>query len=48
MVKSISETVVDTLGEVNVDKYMQEQLGQAQTAAGGVEGCKRKIRREGL
>jgi ABC-type proline/glycine betaine transport system substrate-binding protein len=42
MVKSISETVTDTLMEVNPDKYMQEQLGQAQTAAGGVEGAKEK------
>jgi len=37
MVKSIAETVVDTLGEVSPEKYMQEQLGQAQTAAGGIE-----------
>ena len=42
MVKSIAETVVDTLGEVDPQKYMQEQLGQAQTAAGGVEGAKEK------
>lgn len=42
MVKSISETVVDTLGEVDPQKYMQEQLGQAQTAAGGIEGAKEK------
>jgi len=28
--------------EVNPEKYMQEQLGQAQTAAGGIEAAKEK------